>query len=65
MAGTAGFKRRYYESSMNIGSVLFQRIKEVNAQVVTTDCSGCKMQIEQGANVEVIHPLIILEKAYL
>ena len=64
MAGTAGFKRRYYESSMSIGSALFQRIKEVNAQVVATDCGGCKMQIEQGADVEVTHPLIILDKAY-
>jgi len=64
MAGTAGFKRRYYDSSMNIGSELFQRIKEVNAQVVATDCGGCKMQIEQGADVKVIHPLIILDEAY-
>jgi len=60
----AGFKRRYYDSSMNIGSELFQRIKEVNAQVVATDCGGCKMQIEQGADVKVIHPLIILDEAY-
>jgi len=64
MAGTAGFKRQYYDSSMSIGSELFQRIKEVNAQVVATDCGGCKMQIEQGANVAVTHPLIILDKAY-
>lgn len=64
MAGTAGFKRRYYDSSMSIGSELFQRVKEVNAQVLATDCAGCKMQIEQGANVEVTHPLILLDKAY-
>lgn len=64
MAGTAGFKRRYYDTSMSIGSELFQRVKEVNAQVVATDCAGCKMQIEQGADVEVTHPLILLDKAY-
>jgi len=64
MAGTSGFKRRYYDSSMNIGSELFQRIKELNAQVVATDCAGCSMQMEQGADVEVIHPLILLDKAY-
>ncbi len=64
MAGTAGFKQRYYDSSMSIGSELFQRVKEVNAQVVATDCAGCKMQIEQGANVTVTHPLILLDKAY-
>ena len=65
MAGTAGFKCRYYESSMLIGSALFERIKEVGVQVVATDCGGCKMQIEQAANVEVIHPVMMLDKAYL
>jgi len=64
MAGTAGFKHRYYDSSMSIGSELFQRIKELDAQVVTTDCAGCEMQMEQGAAVEVIHPLLLLDKAY-
>ena len=40
------FKHRYYDSSMSIGSELFQRIKEVDAQVVTTDCAGCEMQMD-------------------
>jgi len=65
MAGTVGFKHRYYESSMSIGSALSERIKEVSAQIVATDCGGCKMQIEQAANVEVTHPAILLDKAYL
>jgi len=64
MSGTAGFKRRNYESSMQIGASLFQRIEEVNAQVVATDCGGCKMQIEHGTGVEVKHPLTIINEAY-
>jgi glycerol-3-phosphate dehydrogenase subunit C len=64
MAGTNGFKRGYYESSMNIGGALSERINEVGADVVATDCGGCKLQIEQLANVEVIHPIIILDKTY-
>lgn len=63
MSGTAGFKRRYYETSIRIGRELFQKIKEVGAQIVATDCSSCKMQIEQAANVEVLHPIIILDRA--
>ncbi len=65
MAGTAGFKHHYYESSMTIGKALSERINEVNAQVVATDCAGCKMQIEHIANVEVTHPVVLLDKAYL
>jgi len=66
MSGTAGFKRRYYEDSMKIGSAVFERVKELNAKLVATDCAGCEMQIEQGINggIEVTHPLIIVDKAY-
>ncbi|MFC1995065.1 heterodisulfide reductase-related iron-sulfur binding cluster [Chloroflexota bacterium] len=64
MAGTAGFKHRYYESSMSIGRALFERIQEIGVQVVATDCAGCKIQIEQATAVEVIHPIVILDRAY-
>jgi glycerol-3-phosphate dehydrogenase subunit C len=64
MAGTAGFKRRYFNSSMKIGNALFQRIKELDVQVVATDCAGCEMQMEHGSGVEVVHPLTILNQAY-
>lgn len=65
MAGTAGFKRRYYNSSMEIGSELFKRIRELDVQVLATDCAGCEMQMEQGSGVEVVHPITILDQAYL
>jgi len=64
MAGAAGVKHEYYESSMIIGSALFKKIKEINAQIVATDCGACKLQIEQAAAVEVIHPITILDKAW-
>jgi glycerol-3-phosphate dehydrogenase subunit C len=66
MSGTAGFKRRYYESSMTIGQSVFERVKELNVKLVATDCAGCEMQIGHGVDggIEVTHPLIILDKAY-
>jgi len=65
MAGTAGFRHRYYESAMRIGQALSERIEEVDVQMVATDCGGCKLQIEHLADVEVVHPLTLLERAYL
>jgi len=64
MAGTAGFRHRYYESSMRIGEALSERIDEVDAKIVTTDCGGCKLQMEQMTDGEVIHPVILIDRAY-
>lgn len=64
MGGTAGFKRRYYDSSMAIGGPLWQRIEEIDAQLVATDCGGCRIQIEHAAKVKVVHPAVVLNEAY-
>jgi len=64
MAGTAGFRHRYYESSMGIGKALAERIEEVDAQILATDCGGCKLQMEQMTVGEVIHPVVLVDRAY-
>jgi glycerol-3-phosphate dehydrogenase subunit C len=66
MSGTAGFKHRHYAESMKIGQAVFDRVKELNADLLSTDCAGCAMQLEHGIDhgLEVVHPLIILDRAY-
>ena len=64
MAGTAGFRHRYYESAMGIGEALSERVEEVDAQILTTDCGGCKLQMEQMSDGEVLHPVVLIDKAY-
>jgi Fe-S oxidoreductase len=64
MHGTAGFKRQYFEYSMAIGSKLSARIEELGTDLVVTDCGGCQLQIETIANTNVIHPAVLLNKAY-
>lgn len=63
IAGTYGFKRENYNFSQAIGEKLFQRIKELNPDVVSTDCETCKWQIEMSTSVPVENPISILARA--
>lgn len=63
IAGTYGFKRENYERSQKIGSGLFQQIKEVAPDCVSTDCETCKWQIEMSTGVPVQNPISIIAEA--
>ncbi len=64
MGGTFGAKSKNYEASMEIGRPLFEEINKANPDIVTTDCLGCKLQIQHGASIKVIHPILLLRDAY-
>lgn len=64
IAGTFGMKSKNFDLSMMIGKKLFDEIKKAGVEKVITSCGACKMQIEQGTGLDIIHPLHILKKAY-
>jgi glycerol-3-phosphate dehydrogenase subunit C len=64
MGGTFGMKSSNYKMSMEIGKSLFEEINSLETDLVATDCLGCKLQIQHGAGIEVIHPILLLRKAY-
>ncbi|MCS7135865.1 MAG: LUD domain-containing protein [Nitrososphaerota archaeon] len=66
MGGTWGMKKGYegYEISKVIAEPLVAAISESNANFVVTECSLCKIQIERFTNKRVIHPILLLDKAY-
>jgi len=66
IAGTYGFKKgeKGYNQSMRIGERLFKRLKASSIDYGLTECSACKIQIEQGANKTTIHPIKVLRNAY-
>jgi len=66
MAGTFGFKNGLegYDVSMAVGEKLFDRIKEIDVQLVLTESSVCKMQIENGTGLKVVHPAVALWSLY-
>jgi Fe-S oxidoreductase len=64
MAGTFGLKRENYRASLRAGWSLIRAIRNPNLQAGTTECSTCKIQMEQGTNKPTIHPIKLLALAY-
>jgi Fe-S oxidoreductase len=64
IAGTFGMQKKNYDMSMKIGRQLAEKIENSNADVILTECSTCKMQIEHLTGKKVEHPIKTLAKAY-
>jgi glycerol-3-phosphate dehydrogenase subunit C len=63
IAGTYGFKKEHYNDSQNIGAPVFRQIKDLQVDMVATDCETCKWQIEMSAGVEVQNPISVIADA--
>ena len=64
MAGTFGLLRQNYRSSLRAGWGLISRLRDPAIQAGTTECSTCKIQMEQGTTKPTIHPIKLLALAY-
>ncbi len=64
MAGTYGLTREHFRESVKIGWGLISRMRAGDLSVGSTECSGCKMQMEQGTSTPTLHPLKLLALAY-
>ena len=64
MAGTFGLKRRNYRRSLRIGVHLIQAMRQPQLIAGSTECSSCKIQMEQGTYKATLHPIKILARAY-
>lgn len=64
MAGTFGLQRKNFRTSVRIGRTLISKMKETQAQFGTTECTACKLQMEQGTSKPTVHPIALLAYAY-
>lgn len=64
MAGTFGLKQHNYRASLRAGRGLISRIRQSDFQFGATECSACKMQMEQGTTKPTMHPLKLLARSY-
>ena len=64
MAGTFGLERKNYRSSLRAGWGVISAMRDPKIQAGATECSACKIQMEQGTTKPTIHPLKILALAY-
>lgn len=64
MAGTFGLRKLNYRTSIRIGRKLIATMRDPMIDLGATECSACKMQMEQGTTKPTIHPLKLLAYAY-
>jgi len=64
MAGTFGLMRKNYRRSLRAGWRLISRLRDPAIQAGVTECSTCKIQMEQGTTKPTIHPIKLLALAY-
>ncbi len=64
MAGAFGLTRENFKTSIRIGWDLISRMRSNEFRFGTTECSSCKLQMEQGTNTPTIHPVKLMALAY-
>ncbi len=68
LSGSYGFKKEKYDTAMQIGNPVFERVRHGVAndefQSVITECGGCQVQIRHGSGTETFHPVWVLMQAY-
>ncbi len=64
MAGTYGFQRKNYRTSLRIGLPLITELRTAGFQASASECSTCRIQMEQGAGLPTLHPVKLLALAY-
>ncbi|MCX7413508.1 MAG: FAD-binding protein [Planctomycetia bacterium] len=64
MAGTFGLSRENYRASLRAGLGLVTAMRSAGVEAGATECSACRIQMEQGTTKPTVHPVKLLAKAY-
>ena len=64
IAGTFGMQKKNYELSTRIAANVKKTLEKSEIDLVLTECSACKMQLEHISDKTVTHPIKILAQAY-
>ncbi len=64
MAGTFGMRRDSYETSIQAGALMLQALAQPSLQFGATECSSCRIQMEDAGRRRTLHPAQYLAWAY-
>ena len=64
MGGTWGLHHDHHRSSLRIGLGLVSAMRGGGVDVGSTECSACRLQMEQGTTKPTVHPVKLLAKAW-
>jgi len=63
MAGTYGLSSDHFRTSVQIGWDLITDMRRPELRIGATECSSCKIQMEQGTSTPTLHPLKLMALA--
>jgi Fe-S oxidoreductase len=64
MAGTYGMKEESYATSLAAGAPMIREMNRPRVLFGSTECSACRMQMEEGSGKRTLHPVQYLALAY-
>jgi FAD/FMN-containing dehydrogenase/Fe-S oxidoreductase len=64
MAGAYGLTKQNFAESIRMGWGLISHMRQTDFDIGTTECSSCKLQMEQGTTKPTMHPLKLIALAY-
>jgi Fe-S oxidoreductase len=64
MAGTFGLKASNYRVSLAAGSAMLRELRRPGVLFGSTECSSCRLQMEEGSGKRTLHPVQYLALAY-
>lgn len=64
MAGTYGFPARNYARSLQAGQPMLRELARPKYLFGSTECSTCRMQMEEGTSKRTLHPVQYLALSY-
>src|SRR5205807_4618591 len=64
MAGTFGLKAENYDVSLAAGRPMLQELARPRVLFGSTECSTCRLQMEDGGRKRTLHPVQYLALAY-
>jgi Fe-S oxidoreductase len=64
MAGTFGLRAENYQTSHDAGRAMLDELRRPRVLFGSTECSTCRLQMEDGAGKRTLHPVQYLALAY-
>jgi Fe-S oxidoreductase len=64
MAGTWGLKAANYERSLAAGRRMLDELRQPRILFGSTECSACRLQMQEGSGKRALHPVQYLAHAY-
>ena len=59
-SGAYGLTEENFRTSIRLGWGLISRMRAGDLDIGTTECSSCKLQMEQGTTTPTVHPLKLM-----